>query len=130
MTEEELRSLREKAIQLNRVNREIDRIRSFVMHTSPNLDGMPHGGQNVDAMASYVAEVEQWLDEKTELAGKIMEEIISLSEEIMKLQKPTADIIWKYYAEGKNIRQIAIETHYSRRQTYNKFNEGRRRLLK
>lgn len=130
MTEDELKSLREKAIQLSRVNREIDRIRSYVLHTSPNLDGMPHGGQNVDAMAAYVANVEDWLNEKTELAGKMMEEIISLSEEIMKLQKPTADIIWKYYAEGKNIRQIAIETHYSRRQTYNKFNEGKRRLLK
>ena len=130
MTESELKSIRELAIRLNRVNDEIERLRSYVQRTSPSLDGMPHGGQHDDAMADYAAEVERWLDDRIELAGKIMEEIKSLSDEIVELKKPTADIIWMYYAEGKSIRQIANILHYSRRQVYNKWNEGKRKLIK
>jgi DNA-directed RNA polymerase specialized sigma24 family protein len=130
MTAEELKDLRELSKRLNRVNQEIERLRAFVEKTSPNLDGMPHGGQQNDAMADYVAKADQWLDLRIELAGKIMEEIISLSGEITELPKPTADVLWKYYAEGKSIRQIANEIHYSRRQTYNLWNDGKRRLMK
>ena len=130
MTHEELRTLRERAKELNRVNQEIERLRAFVQKTSPNLDGMPHGGQAGDVMADYVAKADKWLDLRIELAGKIMEEIISLSEEITHLPKPTADVLWKYYAEGKSIKQIANEIHYSRRQAYNLWNDGKRELMK
>ena len=50
MTLDELRNLRELAIRLNRINEEIDRLRSFVMKVTVNFDGMPHSSQQHDAM--------------------------------------------------------------------------------
>ena len=124
MTLDELRNLRELAIRLNRINEEIDRLRSFVLKVTSSFDGMPHSGQQHDAMAEYVANVDQYLDLRIELAGKMQEEIISLSAEIMSLPKPQADTLWKYYAEGKGIRRIAREMHYDKRHVYRLLRQG------
>ena len=130
MTLDELRNLRELAIRLNRINEEIDRLRSFVMKVTSSFDGMPHSGQQHDAMAEYVAEAEEWIDRRIETAGKMMEEVMSLSDEISELTRPQATVIFGYYAEGKSIRRMARELHYSERNIYKLLKRGERRLTK
>ncbi len=130
MTLDELRSLRELAIRLNRINEEIDRLRSFVMKVTSSFDGMPHSGQQHDAMAEYVAEAEVWIDRRIETAGKMMEEVMSLSDEISELTRPQATVIFGYYAEGKSIRRMARDLHYSERNIYKLLKRGERRLTK
>lgn len=130
MTLDELRSLRELAIRLNRINEEIDRLRSFVTKVTSSFDGMPHSGQQHDAMAEYVAEAEVWIDRRIETAGKIMEEVMSLSDEISELTRPQATVIFGYYAEGKSIRRMARDLHYSERNIYKLLKRGERRLTK
>lgn len=130
MTLDELRNLRELAIRLNRINEEIDRLRSFVMKVTVNFDGMPHSGQQHDAMAEYVAEAEEWIDRRIETAGKMMEEVMSLSDEISELTRPQATVIFGYYAEGKSIRRMARDLHYSERNIYKLLKRGERRLTK
>lgn len=124
MTIEELNRLRYLAIEVVRVNEQIERLRAYVQRTSPGFDGMPHGTAYHDAFAEYVANVDQYLDLRIELAGKMQEEIISLSAEIMSLPKPQADTLWKYYAEGKGIRRIAREMHYDKRHVYRLLRQG------
>lgn len=124
MTLDELRNLRELAIRLNRINEQIDRLRLYVQRTSPGLDGMPHGTAYHDAFAEYVANVDAYLDLRIELSGKMYEEILSLSEEILALPKPQADTLWRYYAEGKGIRRIAREMHYDKRHVYRLLRQG------
>ena len=130
MTLDELRNLRELAIRLNRINEEIDRLRSFVMKVTSSFDGMPHSGQQHDAMAEYVAEAEGWIDRRIETAGKMMEEVMSLSDEISELTRPQATVIFGYYAEGKSIRRMARDLHYSERNIYKLLKRGERRLTK
>lgn len=130
MTLDELRNLRELAIRLNRINEEIDRLRSFVMKVTSSFDGMPHSGQQHDAMAEYVAEAEDWIDRRIETAGKMMEEVMSLSDEISELTRPQATVIFGYYAEGKSIRRMARDLHYSERNIYKLLKRGERRLTK
>ena len=130
MTLDELRNLRELAIRLNRINEEIDRLRSFVMKVTSSFDGMPHSGQQRDAMAEYVAEAEDWIDRRIETAGKMMEEVMSLSDEISELTRPQATVIFGYYVEGKSIRRMARDLHYSERNIYKLLKRGERRLTK
>ncbi len=130
MTLDELHNLRELAIRLNRINEEIDRLRSFVTKVTSSFDGMPHSGQQHDAMAEYVAEAEVWIDRRIETAGKIMEEVMSLSDEISELTRPQATVIFGYYAEGKSIRRMARDMHYSERNIYKLLKRGERRLTK
>lgn len=124
MTMAELKRLRSLAIELAKVNEQIERLRLYVQRTSPGLDGMPHGTAYHDAFAEYVANVDAYLDTRIELAGKISEEIISLSEEIMALPRPQSETVWKYYAEGKGIRRIAREMHYDKRHVYRLLRQG------
>ena len=130
MTMDELHLMREQAKRLNRVNREIERLRSFVQRTSPNLDGMPHSGQQMDAMANYMAKVDQWLDERNKISEEIMDEILILSEGITGLKETTANIMWGFSVEGKPIRVIAKEQGYTDRQCYNHLSAGRRIVTK
>ena len=59
-----------------------------------------------------------------------MEEVMSLSEEITELTRPQATVIFGYYAEGKSIRRMARDLHYSERNIYKLLKRGERRLTK
>ena len=58
MTMDDLKGLRELHRERQRIIDRMDQLRASVQRTSPNLDGMPHGGQQRDIMAEYAANFE------------------------------------------------------------------------
>jgi len=114
MTEDELKSLRRLIQDRELIDEQIEGLRASVQRTSPNLDGMPHGGQQRDIMAEYVARLEELQDRYLEMSGKITEEILSLSDEICRVctQKQAKVVLYRY-KDCKEWGTIADEMGYA-----------------
>lgn len=123
MTRHDLDELRELHREKKRIEERLDQLLASVQRTSPNLDGMPHGGQQKDIMAEYMANLDIALRTLSEVEKRLTERIDRIERDIRDAELPTRQtaIIWMRYAEGKSIGQIGHELHYGRTWVYNQY---------
>ena len=131
MTRRDLDNLREMHRQRRSILDRIERLQTQVERTSPNLDGMPHGGQQKDLMAEYAANLDDALRVMAELEQRLSIMIEGVEQEIRTAQLPSRQtaIIWMRYAEGKTIGQIGHELHYSRPWVYQQYKKAMETLF-
>ena len=120
ITKHDLEILRELHREKRSVEDRINRLRAMVERTSPNLDGMPHGGQQRDLMAEYMANYDDAISKLSAIEKQLANEIERIETEIRgaKLTPLQMSVIWMRYAEGKTITQIKNELHYGRSHIY------------
>ena len=114
VSKRDLQNLRELKRRQKTVEERILHLRSSVLRTSPNLDGLPHGGAYKDAMAEYVAKLDQLQWDMIKIETRLNEEIIRIEDEIRKLPPQQCAVVWMRYAEEKSWGKIANELHYDR----------------
>jgi DNA-directed RNA polymerase specialized sigma subunit len=89
--------------------------------TSPgaqNLDGMPHGSGNGDALANGVARLSDLRDLYREKEIELTQSLIDIEHLIANLE-PVERVIARYrYIEGMHWEQICVKINYSWRQTH------------
>ena len=123
MTRHDLDELRELHREKQKIEERLEKLRASVQRTSPNLDGMPHGGQQKDIMAEYMANFDTALRTLSEVEKRLTERIDMIETDIRKAQLPTRQtaIIWMRYAEGKSMGQIGHELHYEKSWVYKQY---------
>lgn len=120
MTMDDLKGLRELHRERQRIIDRMDQLRASVQRTSPNLDGMPHGGQQRDVMAEYAANFEDAIRTLGTIEQRLTERIDMVEQGIREANLPPkwSAIIWSRYADGMTFGQIAREMHYNRQHVY------------
>ena len=98
----------------------IERLRSAVQRTSPNLDGMPHGGQQRDIMAEYAANYDEANRRLSEIERMISYKIGEIEYDIIvaPLNENQHTVIWSHYVEGKDMKKVSHEMYLSLSRCY------------
>lgn len=132
ITKHDLEILKQLHREKRSVEDRINQLRAMVQRTSPNLDGMPHGGQQRDLMAEYMANYDEAIRTMSALEQKLSAEIDRIENEIRnaKLTPLQMSVIWMRYAEGKSITQIKNELHYGRSYIYRTYSSALYIVLK
>lgn len=120
MTMDDLKGLRELHRERQRIIDRMDQLRASVQRTSPNLDGMPHGGQQRDIMAEYAANFEDAIRTLGTIEQRLTERIDMVEQGIRDANLPPREtaVIWCRFVEGMSIGQVSHELNYSRSRTY------------
>lgn len=120
MTMDDLKGLRELHRERQRIIDRMEQLRASVQRTSPNLDGMPRGGQQKDIMAEYAANYEQAIRTLGTIEQRLTERIDTVEQEIRNANLPPREtaVIWSRFVEGETIGQVAREMHYNRQHVY------------
>ena len=113
MTQNDLKELRVLNQRIRTIEERIDRLRASVERTSPNLDGMPHGGKRLDVMAEYAAKMDECQRTLSELAEQMKDEVLRIEDEIRTLEPREQMIMWARYVDGHSWKKIQREYHYS-----------------
>ena len=96
----------------------IMRLRVSILRTTPQLDGMPHGGQQRDLMAEYAARLDalerQLMATETEINARIQ----TIEETVRRLPMRQCAVVWMRYVDNMSWEKIARELHYSKRNLY------------
>lgn len=131
MTRQDLDALKELHRERKQIEDRLEQLRAMVERTSPNLDGMPHGGQQKDLMAEYAANFDTAIRQLSAIELRITERIDTIEHGIRKANLPTRQtaIIWMRYAEGKSIGQISKEMHYGRSHCYRLYTDAMETLF-
>lgn len=126
MTRRDLDALRVLHRQKRTVEERIERLRAQIERTSPNLDGMPHGGQQKDLMAEYAANLDEALKKMGELEQQLSARICDIENEIRNAQLPARQtaIIWMRFTEGKSMSQIGRELNYEKSWVYDQYKKA------
>lgn len=110
---EYLKGFKRHTKRINRLDAEIEVLRSMKMFPSTNNDGMPHGSGKSD-LSSYAASL---LEKEDELHQKGVLQMMSyqnIMEHINKLEdEDERDILFYRYIKGLQWWQIANEMHFS-----------------
>ena len=98
----------------------IERLRAAVQRTSPNLDGMPHGGQQRDIMAEYAANYDEANRKLSEIEKMIAYKIGEVEYDILvaPLNENQHNVIWMHYVEGKSMKKISQQMYLSLSRCY------------
>ena len=126
MTRHDLDELRELHRERKFVQNRLEELRAMVQRTSPNLDGMPHGGQQKDIMAEYMANYDIANRTLSEIEKRLTERIDRIEQDIRDAHLPTKQtaIIFMRYVEGKNMRQIGLELNYEKSWIYKQYKKA------
>lgn len=126
MTRHDLDELRGLHRERRKIEELLDRLRASVQRTSPNLDGLPHGGQQKDIMAEYMANYDTALRTMSEIEKRLTERIDRIERDIREAELPARQtaIIWMRYAEGKSMGQIGHELHYEKSWVYKQYKQA------
>jgi len=116
MTWEDLNELNELHRERKSVEEMLERLRASVQRTSPNLDGMPHGGQQHDIMAEYAANYDEALRRLSDIDRRLTERIDLIENELRTapLNPRQIAVVWSRHAEGLSWGKICHELYYSK----------------
>lgn len=116
LNERKKKYLRQYLKHKNRVNRieaEIEELRSMKMHPSQNNDGMPRGSNQSD-LSSYAAVISGMEDELYHEGVGQVKTYMNISEEIKKIDvEEERDVLFYRYIKGKQFWEIAQIMNYS-----------------
>ena len=131
MTRHDLDELKELHRERKWIEERIEELRASVERTSPNLDGMPHSGQQRDIMAEYAANYTEALGKLSGIEKRVAELIDEIEYWIRDAGLPAKQtaIIWMKYAEGKSIGQIGKEMYYGRQWVYKQYRQAMQTLF-
>ena len=131
MTMDDLKGLRELHRERQRIRDRMDQLRASVQRTSPNLDGMPHGGQQRDIMAEYAANFEDAIRTLGTIEQRLTERIDMVEMGIRDANLPPREtaVIWCRFVEGMSIGQVSHELNYSRSRTYDLYKMALQRMF-
>lgn len=130
VSKRDLQNLRELKRRQKTVEERILHLRSSVLRTSPNLDGLPHGGAYKDAMAEYVAKLDQLQWDMIKIETRLNEEIIRVEDAIRRLPTQQCAVIWMRYVENKSWNRIKNELHYERTWVFETHAKALKALMK
>ena len=113
VTVDDLRRLSDARKRIRHLREGLQSVRERRTSLAVNMDGMPHGSADRDAMAEYVAQID-------ELERALATELVRLeafetriSGELDALPAQQAIVARLRYVENRSWKEISQETHYS-----------------
>lgn len=113
VTVDDLRRLSDARKRIRHLRERLQSVRERRTSLAVNMDGMPHGSADRDAMAEYVAQID-------ELERALETELVRLeafetriSGELDALPAQQAIVARLRYVENRSWKEISQETHYS-----------------
>jgi len=123
MTKDKLRQYRHLAKEVEKLQEEINRIRSSLLPGAQVMSDMPRGGQQEDKMASVVALI---VDTEEVLREKIRECIglrLDIEHCISILPSESRQLMRLRYIDGYEWEKICVELNYSWRHIHRKHSD-------
>ncbi|MGN1165088.1 MAG: DUF1492 domain-containing protein [Lachnospiraceae bacterium] len=113
-----LRQYKKHGRKINRIEAEIEEIRSMKLYPSLNNDGMPHGSGQSD-LSGYAAELQEKEDELYQEGIEQVKTYNDISHRIKLLEnEDERDVLFYRYIKGMEWWEIARTMDYSERWIY------------
>lgn len=98
---------------IGNIERRIESLRGTLERTTQQMNGMPHGSDGSDKMASMVSEIVDLLGKLDERRVRIEEGMQEIERAFDALPDQQRRIMRLRYIEGMSWKKIARETHYA-----------------
>lgn len=108
---EELRSYHEELKYVQKLENEIEALRTLAEATTKEISDMPSGGGSTiqDKMAECVAEIVDLMNEKSERTIEMLHKLKRIENVIDCMPQPYKNILYSAYIEGKSLTEVAVE---------------------
>lgn len=129
MTKAELQSYRYIALEIERLEEEIERTRAKVESPAvQHLSHAPGGGRVPDRIADLVAEIEGLIENLEQQYKTMSARRERIDRAISVLHEREQRLIRLRYIDGKGWEQIAVDMNYSWRQVHNIHSEALKKI--
>ena len=105
--------------EIKRLDDEIIELEAEMIYpSSPNLDGMPHGGAGGDAFLRYMDRKDSLTRDYYSAKERLLNELDTIERAIQYMPEKQKTVVWLRYVGGLRWEDICEEIHYSWRQVH------------
>lgn len=115
-----LRGYQDTKKEIKRLDDEIVELEAEMIYpSSPNLDGMPHGGAGGDAFLRYMDRKDALTQDYYLAKERLIDELSNIERAIQHLPDKPKTVVWLRYVGCRRWEDICEEMHYSWKQVHN-----------